>query len=142
MNLLEMDLVLGMGVAIACLVIQCVVIGILVSWLRGVTDKVSLTPKVSANSVLLSICMIVLLMGNLLQIGLWALVFLWIGEFQQFSQAFYHSMVNFSTLGYGDIVMSEEYRLLGGFEASNGVLMFGLTTSFLYTVMSSLFKKK
>jgi hypothetical protein len=47
-------------------------------------------------------------------------------------------VVNFSTLGYGDLVMSEQRRLLGALEAATGVLMFGLTTGFLYAVLNSL----
>ncbi len=67
--------------------------------------------------------------------AVWAQVFLAYGEFADFSSAFYHSVVNFTTLGYGDLVMSPERRLLGALEGSNGVLMFGLTTSVLFKVM-------
>ena len=50
-------------------------------------------------------------------------------------------MVNFATLGYGDIVLSAKWRLLGALEAVNGVLMFGLTTGFLYTVLRALMQR-
>jgi hypothetical protein len=63
------------------------------------------------------------------------------GEFADFATAFYHSAVNFSTLGYGDLVMSEQRRLLGALEAANGVLMFGLTTGVLYTVLNALMRR-
>ncbi len=71
---------------------------------------------------------------------LWAKIFVFLEEFQDFSTAFYHSTVNFASLGYGDIVMSEEWRLLGALEACNGILMFGLTTGALLAVMTNLFK--
>lgn len=45
------------------------------------------------------------------------------GEFESFATAFDHSVVNFATLGYGDLVVSEERRLLGALESINGVLM-------------------
>ena len=48
---------------------------------------------------------------------------LWLGEFDQAYDAIYHSAVNFTSLGYGDIVMSRERKLLGPLEAVNGVLM-------------------
>lgn len=92
------------------------------------------------SSVLIVITLIILT-GNLLQIALWAGVFLLTDEFQLFSNAFYHSVVNFSTLGYGDIVMSESSRLLGALEALNGVLMIGLSTGALFAVLNSLMKK-
>ena len=59
---------------------------------------------------------------------IWAVVRL-LGEFDDFATAMYHSAVNFATLGYGDIVMSERWRMLGPLEAANGILMFGVSTS-------------
>jgi hypothetical protein len=51
-----------------------------------------------------------------------------------FETACYHSAVNFTTLGYGDIVMAPRWRLLGPLEAANGVLMFGLSASAMFAV--------
>jgi hypothetical protein len=60
---------------------------------------------------------------------IWAVLFRLLGEFDDFATAMYHSDVNFATLGYGDIVMSERWRMLGPLEAANGILMFGVSTS-------------
>ena len=49
--------------------------------------------------------------------------------------------MTFATLGYGDIVMSERGRLLGAFEATNGVLMFGLRTGVLYSMFNALIRR-
>lgn len=49
------------------------------------------------------------------------------GEFRDFGSAYYHSAVNYTTLGYGDIVMSPRWRLLGPLEAANGMLLLGVT---------------
>jgi hypothetical protein len=87
----------------------------------------------------LSIIMGFLFAGHLLQFSTWALLFIAIGEFNDFGTAFYHSTVNFTSLGYGDIVMSESWRLLGALEAANGVLMFGLTAGLVLSVMDKLF---
>jgi voltage-gated potassium channel Kch len=75
--------------------------------------------------------MILLTAGNLAQIAIWALLFRVLGEFEQYGEAFYHSAVNFATLGYGDIVMSSRHKLLGPLEAVNGALMIGVSTAFL-----------
>jgi hypothetical protein len=61
-----------------------------------------------------------------------------LGEFESYGKAFYHSAVNFSTLGYGDFVMSNEHKLLGALEAVNGVLMFGLSTGFMYAIIHAI----
>jgi voltage-gated potassium channel Kch len=74
--------------------------------------------------------------------ALWAGLFLVLGEFPTFETAFYHSVVNFTTLGYGDVVMSEEKRLLGALEAANGVLMIGLTSAFLFSILYQLMERQ
>jgi hypothetical protein len=51
--------------------------------------------------------------ATLLQITLWGTLFLALGEFTEFYEAIYHSGVNFASLGYGDIVMSKDWKLLG-----------------------------
>ena len=94
-----------------------------------------------SNLALLKGVMLLLLVGNLAQIGIWALLFMMLGEFEQFSQAFYHSAVNFSTLGYGDLVMSDEHRLLGPLQAVNGVLMIGVSTAALMAALQDVVAK-
>ena len=67
---------------------------------------------------------------------LWAVAFLGCGEFRDYGTAFYHSAVNYTSLGYGDIVMSQRWRLLGPLEAMTGVLLFGLSAATVFAVMS------
>lgn len=88
----------------------------------------------------LGILLLLLLVGHLLQIGIWAGGFVWCGEFEDFATAFYHSSVNYASLGYGDIVMSEDWRLLGGLEAAVGVMMFAVSGALLFAVMGKLLR--
>ena len=62
------------------------------------------------------------------------------GEFSELYAAVYHSAVNFSSLGYGDVVMSARWKLLGPLEAGNGVLMFGMTSAALVAILHQLIK--
>ena len=91
------------------------------------------------ESYAISMVLMMLFIGHLAQIAIWAILFMLLGEFDSFQTAFYHSAVNFASLGYGDIVMSEDWRLLGAIEASNGVLMFGLSAGTMLAVMTNLF---
>lgn len=84
----------------------------------------------------ISMMMTLLFVGHLIQVAVWAFLFRQVGEFTDYATAFYHSMVNFASLGYGDIVMSENWRLLGAIEASTGVLMFGLSAGAMLSIMS------
>ena len=78
------------------------------------------------------------LLAHLVEMALWAVLFVICGEFPQFGAAFYHSAVNFTTLGYGDVVMTPAWRLLGPLEAANGVLMFGVSTAMIFAVIQRL----
>lgn len=84
----------------------------------------------------------ILLLGNLLQILLWGTLFLWLGEFTTLVDAVYHSGVNFATLGYGDIVMSAKWKLLGPLEAVNGALMIGLSGACMLAVLQHHIRKQ
>jgi len=136
------NLLLGCGTMAVCLTIQCVVVGILFEILIDLERKQMIKTTLFGVSSLLIAVMLIMLAGNLLQITLWGGVFFALGEFKDFATAFYHSVVNFTTLGYGDLVMSEERRLLGALEAANGVLMFGLTTGLLFSVLSTLIHRE
>jgi len=76
--------------------------------------------------------------AHLIEIALWAWLFVICGEFQDFGIAYYHSAVNYTTLGYGDLIMSPAWRLLGPLEAANGALMFGVSTAMIFAVVQRL----
>jgi hypothetical protein len=99
------------------------------------------SPSLWSSLIVVNGVMFLLLIGNLGQIAAWALLFQFLGEFQQFDTAFYHSAVNFGSLGYGDIVMSDQHKLLGALEAINGVLMIGVSTAALMTTFQNATKK-
>jgi hypothetical protein len=75
------------------------------------------------------------LAAHLLEIAAWAFVFILCGEFHHFASAFYHSAVNYTSLGYGDVVMSASWKLLGPLETADGMLMFGVSTAMLFAII-------
>jgi hypothetical protein len=74
-------------------------------------------------------------LAHLIEIALWAAVFMMCGEFHEFGLAYYHSAFNYTTLGYGDLIMSPKWRLPGPLEAANGTLMFGVSTAMIFTLI-------
>ena len=85
--------------------------------------------------VIVALIILLALVAHLIEIALWAAVFLMCGEFHAFGVAYYHSAVNYTTLGYGDLIMSPKWRLLGPLEAANGILMFGVSTAMIFTLI-------
>ena len=69
-------------------------------------------------------------------------VYLICGEIVSFPRAFYCSAQNYTALGYGDVHLSERWRLLGPLEAVNGLLLFGLSTAIMFAVLSRLISNR
>ena len=80
--------------------------------------------------------------AHLIEIALWAVLFVICGEFQEFGIAYYHSAVNYTTLGYGDVIMTPSWKLLGPLEAADGALMFGVSTAMIFAVIVRLVQAK
>jgi hypothetical protein len=78
------------------------------------------------------------LAAHLVEVAVWAVLFLVCGEFRSFAMACYHSAVNYTTLGYGDVVMTAQWKFLGPLEAANGMLLFGVSTALIFAVIQRL----
>ena len=68
-------------------------------------------------------------------VWLWALSFHGLGIFASLEESVYFALVAFTTLGFGDLLLPVEWRLLGGLAAANGLLMFGLLTAILVEIL-------
>ena len=125
------NLMIGLPTMLVCLALQAAVTAWCVRYYLHPHDR-QFAP--------LLVVMLVLMLGNFGQIVLWGVVFMFLGEFTEFYEAVYHSGVNFSSLGYGDVVMSKRWKLLGPLEAANGVLMFAMTGAALMAILQHMIK--
>lgn len=64
-------------------------------------------------------------------VWMWAFAMMGLGIFDTLELSVYFSLVAFTTLGFGDVLLPDEWRLLGGMAAANGLLSFGLVTAIL-----------
>jgi len=80
----------------------------------------------------------VLLLIHLVEIAVWGLFFLWAGCLPDAESAFYFSGVTYATVGYGDVVLREPWRMLGPVEGLTGILMCGLSTGFFFAVLNKM----
>ena len=77
----------------------------------------------------ISFLVLVMFLISLIDAVVWAYAYTSVGAIADFEPALYFSMVTFTTLGYGDLTLDPEWRLLASFEAANGIIMFGWTTA-------------
>ncbi len=83
-----------------------------------------------------------LILLHLIEISLWALLYAWRQAMPDLHAAFYFSAVTYTTTGYGDLVLPEAWRLVGGIEALTGILMCGWSTGFFFAVVNRMYRSR
>ncbi len=131
-------LVVGSSAILMTIVIHALAVGVTVNFVRheGRLGRVGVGFWIDFSIATLTIS--VVLVAHLIEIALWAILFTICGEFPTFGAAYYHSAVNYTTLGYGDVIMTPAWRFLGPLEAANGMLMFGVSTAIVFAVIQRL----
>ena len=95
-----------------------------------------------AMAILVSSAIVVVAL-HAIEIMVWAAAYQLIlpaEELATFEEAVYFSFVTFTTLGYGDITLTEGYRLLSGIEALNGIILVGWTTAMIFSVVQHVWR--
>jgi hypothetical protein len=82
-----------------------------------------------------------LLLLHLTEAVAWALFFVLVGALPDLETAAYFSLTSYTTVGYGDVVLPEPWRLLGPIEAAVGVLMLGWSTGILVAVIGMIYRR-
>ena len=115
-------------------------------WLRYLAGRYSGTGQLHrpANSFpLLASTVVFLVVLHATQIMIWALAYLFLlpsTVLNTFEEATYFSFVTFTTLGYGDITLAGERRIMSGIEALNGILLAGWSTAMLFAVVQRMWQ--
>ena len=135
------QLVLGTAMIVVTIIFHVAGLVYLASLLKRIGPSLeSMDGKVSTVS-LLTVSVLVIVGIHTTEAWGWATLFLYLGEFAELNRALYFSVVTSTTLGYGDIELSERWQLLGTFEAMGGLILFGASTAFLLALMRGLFEE-
>src|SRR5271157_6002630 len=130
-----LPLVVGIAVILATILIQALLVRGTVWFLRRLYSLGRTGRSFWTDTGIVALVIFLALAAHLIEIALWAVVFLLCGEFAEIGTAYYHSSVNFTTLGYGDVLLSPHWRMLGPLEAADGMLMFGVSTAMIFAVI-------
>jgi hypothetical protein len=139
-----MIFVVGVVVMILCLGLQVGAIALIVRYYARAEAQPRDRRAVATTFRQLTWVMVVLLGAALLQMAMWAVVYLVFEEVEQigdFETAMYFSGVTFTSLGYGDITLPPRIRLLSTMEASDGLMMFGITSAIFVAAMQHSMKR-
>lgn len=122
------QIIMGAGLVGATVIIQA---GFMLVGLRALEALRTKERRFAHHHATLIIVIFVLFMflAMIIDVWLWAAVYMIIGAIDTLEEALYFSTTTFTTIGYGDVVLGREWRLLASFEGANGLIMFGWTTA-------------
>ena len=130
-------LIVGLAATVATIAIHGVVLHTIIMSLRRDLKRGVLGARVWVNMSFVMATVMLALAGHLAEIGLWAFVLDAAGAVADFGAAIYSSAGSYTTSG-SDIALPPQWRLLGPFEAVDGMLMFGVSTAFIFAVVNRL----
>lgn len=134
------QIIIGSSVICGTVIVQVLFTNVLAQFLTKYGDWLAEPPYMIKRTVVLVGMVLWLVVGLTVSAWLWAGVFLLNGVFEQLEAALYFSIVTFTTLGYGDLVVGTDWRLLAGLTAVNGLIIVGLNTAFLVEALSRIHK--
>ena len=134
-----LKLLVAWGLMALCVVVHATGVTVALRWLRR--------PALVLDRFWPAVWLFIRLVGWLVllhigEIAAWAFVYAWRGAMADLTTALYFSAVTYTTTGYGDVVLPQEWRLVGAIEALTGILMCGWSTGFLFAVVSRMVRSE
>jgi len=124
----------GTAVSVCNIAIHAMVMATVIRAARGAAERA--TSRQSLRLVAVMIATVsVLMIAHLAEVLVWSLAYAMVGIAPAGTDLIYFAFVNYTTLGYGDLIPLEHWRLLGPMTAMNGVLLFGWSTAVIFQVL-------
>ena len=89
-----------------------------------------------------SVIVLLMFLASIIEAVLWAISYLTLDAIQVFEEALYFSIVTYTTLGFGDIILKDSWRLLASLQAANGIIVFGWSTAITMAAVQKFYFKK
>lgn len=125
-----------------CLLLHVAGLVLMAEWL--LRHREYLEPKGARMryAVLLVLLFSGIMLLHLFEAGMWAVFYYSRALFNDFETSLYFSLTSYTTIGYGDVLLPQRWRLLGAIEGVTGVLFCGISTAFIFAVMSAMLQSR
>ncbi|MCP5361542.1 MAG: two pore domain potassium channel family protein [Hyphomicrobiales bacterium] len=130
------------GVLIAITVLfQAIAFDLIINQSRRLQDHLRDSQKFW-KAMFLAIVVLAVTVVLIIEIWFWAILYLILDAQPDLEHAIYFSTTCFSTVGFGDLVLPNQWRILSGVEATNGFLLFGWATAFIFEIVSKVYRRE
>ena len=130
---------LALALLAACVILQSAGMLLLIHWLTRVHDVID-SPSARRRVGLLLGLFVRIVLLHLIQVSLWAAVFWRARELPNLETALYFSLVTYTTIGFGDVVLGPGWRVLAGIEGLAGIILIGWSTAFVFAVVNRMYE--
>ena len=130
------QLVLGAAVVVATVIVHAVSLEAILRVLLAI----NIEWEARWRTLIFSLTILAIFMAHVIEISIWAMFFYFTDEIETLEAALYFSTSSFTTVGYGDLVLSEEWRLFGSLESANGLMLFGWSTAFIFETVTRTYR--
>ncbi|MFG1346644.1 potassium channel family protein [Xanthobacter autotrophicus DSM 431] len=132
---LDGEFLVGALISMTTIAIQALATVAVVKFGRISARHFSPRRKIITLIIVMGVAGVTLTLAHFLEVAVWAFMYALLGVIKE-TDAYYFAFVNFTTLGYGDILPAPPWRVLGPITAANGMLLFGWSTAVLFAVLS------
>ncbi len=131
---------LGLSVIMVILTVTIHFLGLLVliRILRSHGTRLHNIHSVGGQGLLIIVVMLGIFAIHTVEIWLYAIVYYLLGALGTFEEALYFSTVTFSSVGYGDVLLTHQWRIFGAIEGANGLILIAWSTAFLFSLTTRL----
>lgn len=131
------QLSIGAGMIALTVMVHATFMAIMAGWFRQHPPRINTAFRQAA---VIATVVIWFFLAIAVEAWAWALLFILLGAFTTLEPALYFTTVTYTTLGYGDVVLDEDWRLLSAFAAANGTIMIGWTTALVIIAVERVYK--
>lgn len=121
-----------------CLILHTFLLAVCADWLGKLAHRLENRRSAVRITLLLLVTLSVIVFAHTSQVWIWAAVYIQYGALADWNEAIYFSLVTYTSLGYGDIVLGPGVRIFAAFASVTGLLGFGLSTALLVALFTRL----
>ena len=131
-------LLIAWGLLALCVAIHSTGLTLGFNWLRH--RGAPIEGRIWPATLLLTVMAGWTLFLHLIEIAVWAVAYAGFGAMPDLTSSIYFSAVTYTTTGYGDLLLPQDWRLVGAIEALTGILMCGLSTGMFFAVFTKIYR--